>query len=268
MNNLNFKVDREKCIKCGLCINDCIASIINSDNEGYPCVPNESGCIACQHCFAICPKGAISVFNKNPDDSEHVENKISENELAKLIKSRRSCRHFKQENLDIETMNKLKDILNWIPTGVNFRDLHFSVVENIDAMAGIKASLYKKLKFILKFLPLGGILNSYKKAILGGEDVIFRNAPHMIVVSANKNAPCFEIDPIIALSYFELYAQSLGIGTLWCGFAYKTLPLSKDVMKKLQIPKSHKLSYVMLFGKPDVNYSRCIQPEKYDITVL
>lgn len=27
------------------------------------------GCWKCQHCMAVCPKGAISILNKNPDDS-------------------------------------------------------------------------------------------------------------------------------------------------------------------------------------------------------
>ncbi|MBR2525274.1 nitroreductase family protein [bacterium] len=268
MYNLKFTVDKEKCIKCGLCQKDCISKIIQTDTDGYPCVKDETFCISCQHCLAVCPKGAISVFGKNPDNSDEINNTISPEQLENLIKARRSYRIFKQENIDSETMNKLKNILNWAPTGVNFRDLRFTIVENKDTMVEIKETLYKKLKFLFKFIPLKKSLQPFKQAILDGNDVIFRNAPHMIVVSTNKKAPCKEIDPIIALSYFELYAQSLGIGTLWCGFAYKTLPFSKEVMKKLEIPKTHKLSYVMLFGKPDIKYQRAIQPDNHKITVL
>lgn len=268
MKNLNFTVDKEKCIKCGLCEKDCISKIIKNDNDGYPRVLDETSCIGCQHCLAICPKGAISVFGKNPDNSDIIGDMISSEQLENLIKARRSCRIFKQENIDTETMNKLKNILNWAPTGVNFRNLHFTIVENKDTMNNIKELLYKKLRFLLRFVPLKKSLQGFKKAILSGNDVIFRHAPHMIVVSADKNAPCKEIDPVIALSYFELYAQSLGIGTLWCGFAYNTLPFSKEAIKKLEIPQNHKLSYVMLFGKPDIKYQRTIQPDKYQITTL
>lgn len=260
MNKLNFKIDKDKCIKCGLCINDCITKIIKTDNEGFPQVPDETNCIRCQHCFAICPKGAITAFDNNPENILNFGNKPSAEQVETLIKSRRSCRNFKQENIEKETLDKLKDILNWTPTGVNFKDLHFAIVENKDTMTEIKNVLYKKLKFILKFMHVKGHFESYKNAILNGEDVIFRNAPHMIVVSANKKAPCKDIDPIIALSYFEMYAQSLGVGTLWCGLAYKTLPLSKEVMKKFEIPKTHKLAYVLLFGYPNINYQRNIQP--------
>ncbi len=268
MQKLEFKVDKEKCIKCGLCANDCITRIIKTDGDGFPCVSDESNCIGCQHCLAICPRGAVSVFGKNPEDSDDIQNKISHEQLENLIKARRSCRSFKQENVDKETLKKLKNILNWVPTGVNFRDLHFAVVEDMDKMKVLKEKLYKVLKFLLKIIPLKTKLEPYKKAILNGEDIVFRNAPHMIIVSANKNAPCKEVDPIIALSYFELYAQSLGLGTLWCGIASKTLTLSKDVMKEFKIPKNHKLAYVMLFGWPKIAYQRTVQPDKYEITEI
>lgn len=268
MKNLNFKVNKEKCIKCKLCINDCIAKIIDVDNDGYPIVQNEQNCIGCQHCLAICPNAAISIFDKNPDLSASILNFPSSDDMENLIKARRSCRKFKQENVSKETIDKLKNILNWTPTGVNFKDLHFAIVENKDTMDEIKEILYKKLKILFKFLPAKGHIASLKRAVLNNEDVIFRNAPHMIVVSVNKKAPCKEIDPIIALSYFELYAQTLGIGTLWCGYAYNTMPLSREVMQKFNIPKTHQLAYVMLFGYPNIKYQRCIQPESTNITVL
>ena len=69
----------------------------------------------------------------------------------------------------------------------------------------------------------------------------------MIVVSSNLKAPCANIDPIIALSYVELYAQSLGLGTCWCGFAqtcFKLMPENKGLRIALQKPK-----WLMKFGR-------------------
>lgn len=270
MKDLNFQVNKEKCVKCGLCASDCICHIIDTDNDGYPQVKNDDNCIGCQHCFAICPVGAISVFDKKSENS-HLDGtniQISSEQMENLIKMRRSCRQFKNENVNKETLAKLKNILNYTPTGVNYRGLHFSIIENSDKMTELKNILYKKLRFLLKIVPLSKKLKGFKDAILSGKDVIFRNAPHMIVVSVDKKSPCADIDPVIALSYFELYAQTLGIGTLWCGFAFKTLPLCKEIIKQFNIPKNHKLAYVMLFGYPKVSYKREIQPENYEITIL
>ena len=87
----------------------------------------------------------------------------------------------------------------------------------------------------------------------------------MVVVSSPIDAPCVDIDPVIALSYFELYAQSLGVGTCWCGIATWILEALEEFQKRLQIPKTHKLSYTMLFGMPDVKYKRCTQPDEINM---
>ena len=57
-----IKIDKEKCIKCGACIKDCITYSLIKDEEGFAKVATDGDtrCISCQHCFAICPVGAIS----------------------------------------------------------------------------------------------------------------------------------------------------------------------------------------------------------------
>lgn len=266
---LNLKVDKEKCVKCGLCAKDCLVHAIQINEEGYP-YSNATNCLGCQHCLAICPQGAISSFDLNPENSLTKANVASE-EMFKLIANRRSCRQYKHENIDTEKMAKLKDMLNYVPTGCNFKDLHFSIIEDVNVMESVKDDLYTDLQKIVRFMPFGSgsKLKSYKNAIMKrNNDFVFRNAPHAIIVSVNKKAPCKDIDPTIALSYFELYAQTLGLGTLWCGLGYWTIPLSKKVMKRLEIPKTHKIAYVMLFGNPAIDYKRSIQPEKYEFTTV
>ncbi len=135
-------------------------------------------------------------------------------------------------------------------------------------MDEIRLEVNKKLSGFLRFLPLSGWLKMLKDAILDGKDVIFQDAPHMIVVSVDKKSPCANIDPIIALSYFELYAQSLGVGTLWCGFADAAIRMTKSVKSRLNIPKTHKIAYTMLFGYPSRKYARAIQPEKYSYSEI
>jgi nitroreductase len=138
-------------------------------------------------------------------------------------------------------------------------------------MDKIKRYTYKKLlklisnKFTQKY---AGKFIRYKEAFEKGEDIIFREAPHMIVVSSAINAPCANVDPIIALSYIELYANSLGLGTCWCGFAqacFKILPRLSNIVK---IPDGYKPVYVMLLGTPSVKYHRTIVPDEVPIAII
>ena len=87
----------------------------------------------------------------------------------------------------------------------------------------------------------------------------------MIVVSTPKDAPCTNIDPVIALSYFELYAQSLGVSTTWCGIAYYIFNNLPELQHQLEIPDGYNIGYVMLFGYSDLKYQRTTQPEPYKI---
>ena len=266
----NIKFDKEKCIKCGNCAKDCITYSIEINKDGFPQVSQdgESRCISCQHCFAICPTGAIT-FNKNKAENADNINYGKPEDILGVIKSRRSVRQFNQTEISSYNLKKIKEMLPYIPTGCNFNGLHFSFIESKTAMDDIRNYVNKKVlnlisnKFTQKY---AGKFAKYKTAFEKGEDIIFRNAPHMVVVSSAINAPCANVDPIIALSYIELYAQSLGIGTCWCGFAQSCFKILPKLSKMVDIPDGYKPVYVMLLGNPAVKYHRTIIPEKYPIS--
>ena len=263
---MEFNVD-EKCIKCGKCINDCLAKALTFD-ENKNIIFDEKKCIKCQHCLAICPVGALSIDGKNPENSETPNTKAEPEKVLSLIKNRRSFRKYKHENLDTETMNKLKNMLHWTPTGVNNHSLHFAFIDDVEVMDDFRNYANGKLVDFLNSAAIKNIktkFDRYKNAFLRGDDVIFRGAPHMVVVSSPINAPCADIDPTIALSYFELYAQSMGIGTVWCGLAYKLFKMFPDLCEYIEIPEGYKVGYVMLFGPADIEYPRATQPEPFKI---
>ena len=267
MTELNFKVDESKCIHCGLCEKDCIAYVIRQSAGNLPKAINPEKCIKCGHCMAICPVGAISIFNKNPDNSEAVYTQNPEM-ILNLIKSRRSNRLYKKENVDKETLNKLKDMLKWVPTGCNAHSLHFSFIDDIRVMNEFRDYTNRKILNILNNKGLELIVDKFSpfiKHFLDGEDIIFREAPHLIVAANKVTAPCAKQDAIIALSYFELYAQSLGLGTCWCGFADIAIKAFPELIEFLKIPDGYQVEYVMLFGYKNAVYQRTTQNEDVSI---
>ena len=269
MNDLKFNIDENKCIHCGLCAKDCLTGCITFDDNN-PKMSFPDGCIKCQHCMAICPVGAISILDKNPDNSDkiYVQNPDM---ILNLIKSRRSNRLYKNENVSKEDINKLKEMLAFVPTGCNFKGLHYSFIEDVEVMEDFRKHVNEKIVSALTKKPIKAVAEKFamfKKFFLEGDDVIFRGAPHMIVVSNSLKAPCIKEDPIIALSYFELYAQSLGLGTCWCGLAEYALMLFPELSEYLEIPEGYQPSYVMLFGPKEVNYQRTTQPNLASVSVV
>ena len=263
-------VDKEKCLKCALCVKDCIVEVLKTDKEGIPFLDPEleKYCLNCQHCLAVCPAGALSCHGVTPEMCGKPGKLPEPEEMFDLLRMRRSCRQYKDENLPPEVMEKLKSSLAWTPTGCNVHNLFFRIIEDKEEMAYFR----KKSSSMLKFLIRTGIMSliyprfrRYLKEIMGGKDVVYRNAPHMIVAAVPENAPCKEADPWIALSYFDLYAQSLGVGSCWCGFAVHAFKWNRALKKRLALPKGYRIGAVMLFGPPAVTYARPTKPVNFNL---
>ncbi len=267
---LNIKVNKEKCIQCGLCIKDCITNCLEFDSERFAQISEgaEERCLKCGHCAAICPTGALTVEGCKEG---YEVNFANSDDILNTIRSRRSIRQYKEEEISPEIFEKIKAMLPFIPTGCNTNTLHFSFIETKCAMDSIRNEVNSKVLKLLsnKFLSkLTSKFEKFKSNFENGEDIIFRGAPNMVVVSSSIHAPCANVDPIIALSYIELYAQSLGLGTCWCGFAQACLKLMPEACKMVDIPDGYKPVYVMLLGYPDVKYRRTTMPESFPVSEI
>lgn len=260
-----IKIDEKKCIHCGKCINDCLFGCLEFDENKIPRHSSlGSNCIACQHCMAICPVGAFSFNGKNPENSTKVDygNDV---ELLNLIKSRKSIRAYKNENIPQEKFEKIKEMLPFVPTGANINDLHFSIVETKEKMNEIIKLTYEKILTADDNLPL---IQLCKTSYKNGCDIIYRGAPSMIAVAVDTKKAiqgCENADPIIALSYLDLYAPTIGLGTLWCDMALVMANQFPEIYSLLEIPENYTLNYTMLLGIPDVKYQRTAQPEQFSI---
>ena len=89
-------------------------------------------------------------------------------------------------------------------------------------------------------------------------DIIFRGAPHALIVSAPLNTPCPAQDVILALAYFDLLAQSARLGTVWWGMLKMVLETLPELKPLIGLPAGH-VYYAMLFGSPAIRFRRTVQ---------
>lgn len=262
---LQLRIDEEKCIQCGECADDCPRNILSLD-AGYPAVnpKEEEKCIACQHCFTICPTGALSIFGLDPEDSSPLKNALpSPQQLTTLMKGRRSVRRYLEKPVNSSTIAELIEVVANGPTGVNNRQILFTVIESQSVMTTLRKDTIEGIRKIAERDSLPEGLEFYAAIVDAaddGKDVLFRNAPHLLIVSSPTDGPSPEQDCLIALTYFELLAAASGLGTVWNGLCKGALTaLVPELLEQLSIPENHTIGYMMSFGKPAVEYHRTVQ---------
>ncbi len=270
---IDFVVDKDACVKCGECVRVCGRGVIAmSENGPHVVTEKEALCIACQQCLAVCKPGAVSIFGKNPEDSIALKNSfpLPEAELA-LIKGRRSFRCYKQESVSPEQIAQLMDAVFHAPTAAHRRTGGFTLVDDPAVMEAIRVESRSRVANLIQTQGLPEAFAGYEVPFINWtaeNDSIFRGAPHMIIATHHKDnhiGPAEAetsglVDTVISLSYFELMAQTMGLGTVWCGLAKLVFNvLAPDMPALMGIPEDQRIGYVMLFGKPSIKYHRTVQ---------
>jgi nitroreductase/NAD-dependent dihydropyrimidine dehydrogenase PreA subunit len=264
---LQFEVNKPGCIRCGECVFDCPARIIGVGPDGFPAIlpEKEANCIRCEHCLTVCPPGVISILGYNPGDSRPLEGNLPTPEsMETLVMGRRSVRRYRDENVDPLLIQRLLETAWHAPTGVNARQVRFTVIDDREKLMRMRDEVMEGLVSMSKE---GRIPKSYAYFTLFVKvwerqkvDMIFRNAPHLLIATAPKATACPKEDCLIALSYFELLAQSNGIGTVWNGIVKWAIDeMLPGFREKLGIPEDHVFGYAMTFGTPAVSYARTVQ---------
>jgi len=263
---LDFSVNTTTCTRCGECVADCPARIITMD-EGVPTIApdREAACYRCQHCLAICPVAAVSILGHNPGDSRPLAGAFPDpDKLENLIKGRRSVRRYRPENLEPELLQRLLDVAWYAPTGINCRDVLFTVVDDRDKLSRLRDEVMDGLGRMVREERLPAGLEFFADIVRqwdeNGVDTLFRGAPHLLIASAPGQGVSPVPNCLIALSYFELFAQSLGVGTVWNGLSKWAInDLLPETRQRLGIPEDHVIGYVMSFGRPAFQYIRTVQ---------
>jgi ferredoxin len=262
MNKLQFIVDHDLCVHCDACIQDCPRKIIHHIS-GFPGIPpEEDDCLGCQHCLAICPTGAVSIFGLSPTDSIPLDSTAcpTAEKMRTLVCGRRTVRRYSERNVDRGLIDTLLANTAHAPTGGNTCGLTFSVIDSRQELLALLAKIIE----IIETIHADGreipefILDAIRAYRRDGSDEVFRGAPHLLIVTADEKAYCGETDVIIALSYFELMAFTESLGTTWCGFIKFIIDVVPEVRVLLGITPEQPF-YAMAFGIPMVHYSRTVQ---------
>jgi nitroreductase/NAD-dependent dihydropyrimidine dehydrogenase PreA subunit len=263
-------INLEKCIGCGLCVQDCVQKNISIVNE--KAAVQMLACIMCGHCYSICSQNAILV-----EDSAHVEvpyvidsdrKPCSADSYLNSVLSRRSIRTFTEQKVDHDVIDKLITVGRYSHTSANQQNNSYIIIQ--DTLSELRCDVINTLKHMSNsikenpeatplYLNYAAIwdsayeqLNSY----LEGFDCIFHKSNLVLIVNGENDT-----DVAIAATNMENMIYSLGLGMFFSTFikvAIDKNPLLKD---KLGITISKQSLLCMVIGYPNVTYHR-IPPRK------
>lgn len=76
------------------------------------------------------------------------------------------------------------------------------------------------------------------------------------------------VDLTLALSYLDLLAPTMGLGTCWAGLLEGALLSSASLRDEVGIPKEHPYPYPMMLGYPAMKYHRLPERKQPKITIF
>jgi nitroreductase len=161
------------------------------------------------------------------------------NEVLKAIKSRRSIRSYRPEQISREELDLIIEAGIYAPYGPPAQPWHFTVVQSPEAIRRINA--------VSKDAMAKSNVEWIKKFGSNPDIDITHKAPTLIVVSGKKDSLTALTDCSAAVENMLLAAESLNIGSIWLGFAMFCFQ-SEGEAAKLGIPEGYAPVHTAAFG--------------------
>lgn len=267
MTAMSLITVNERCIKCGLCVKECPVYVLKMGEKGPEEVAG-SNCNACGHCVAICPDAAID------NEKAPLERQVDANEFPKLnpqqaeyfLRSRRSIRNYQDKSVAREVLSKLVNIARLAPTASNSQGISYVIVEN-------KQLLEKAAEITIQMAESSPVRYLLEPAIAGyrekGLDSVFRGAPNLIIAVAGKNSLYAKNNAISCLTYLELFAPSLGLGTCWAGIFEHFAAIENSPLANLfNLSEEKTVVGAVMVGYPMYKYRRLVDRNPLEATYI
>ncbi len=173
------------------------------------------------------------------------------NEVLETIKSRRSIRKYRSEQIKNEELDMILEAAIYAPTGHNDQPWHFTVIQNKELIDEMSV----KSKDAMAESPVNWMASMGRAENLH----LFYNAPTVIVVSGKKDAVSPLVDCCAAIQNMLIAAESLDIGSCWVGLV-KFFFENPENVAKFNLPENYEPYYAVCLGYKDS--SNNIAPER------
>ena len=243
--------------------------------------------LGCGHCAAVCPVKAVTVgfvngealkFGTVEGAEEYLEpGAFDTASLLRLMRSRRSCRNYRERPVPRELLEDLVRFGTTAPSGTNCQLWTFTILpdrESVQALAEAVARFFRALnrkaenpalRLMAKIFmgdALGAYYREWHESVRDGlrlwdeegKDLLFHGAPALLLVGSRPGATCPVEDTHLACQNILLAAHAMGLGTCMVGIVVEALKHDPSIPGLLGIPAEEKTLAAITLGYPDETY--------------
>jgi nitroreductase/NAD-dependent dihydropyrimidine dehydrogenase PreA subunit len=262
-------VDREKCLHDGICVASCPMLLLELEGARADAVPTSTKgeqCVRCGHCVSVCPSGALALTSLARSELNPVraEFRIEPAQAEQLLQARRSIRRYREQLVPRELIERALDSARYAPSGVNLQPVAWTVLSGRDRVHELAAGVLEWARALVEQShPLAVRLNfgRFLASWAAGEDEILRRAPHVVLAHTPVGDAAGPGAAVIAMTYFQIAATAIGLGTCWAGYLQIALGMSPAIVKLAAVPDGRQVHAASMLGYAKHAYA-AIPPRK------
>jgi nitroreductase/NAD-dependent dihydropyrimidine dehydrogenase PreA subunit len=258
-----IEIDETRCKRDGFCANECPSGLIRLAEGSFPkAVPGaEKLCMRCGHCVAVCPHGALSHNDIPVQGCPSIRDNLvlDREQVVQLLRSRRSIRQYRRQPVEEEKIQELIEVARYAPTGGNTQTVEWWVYTDRKDIRRFAELTAEWIRQVLQTVPARNLPPYFPPILTGwdaGRDTILRDAPVLILAMAPAESPNGLVEVSIALTYLQLAALPMGLGTCWAGLIQRALLQYPPLKEAFGLPQKTVNHYPTMLGYPKTGYSR------------
>ena len=274
-------IDQDVCQKCGLCVEACIhMKLEQPDKNAPPRVAKDMDCIACGHCVAMCPTGALShsAFSPNSIRPLSMDLLPTADQMMEALRARRSYRKFKDERIPRETLEQVIEAARLAPSAHNTQTTSYVVVDDPEMLKRVVDLAIRFLDGMAKYfrhpvkgriarlmggdqvrgvMPMIPVFEGVVELAKSGEELpMLLDAPAWIVFYSAKNAGYGKVNASVAMQNAMLMADRLGLGTFYTGFLLVPNMRGFAIHDLLGLDHDQEIHGALAVGVPRLEYKK------------
>lgn len=249
-------VDPARCLHDGICVANCPMSLLelaDSPAGRLPTSTKGERCLRCGHCLAVCRGEALALTTLPRSELRKLqrEHDIAPEQAEQLLQARRSIRCYREQRVPRSLIERALDSARFAPSGLNQQPVAWTIVvgrEQVHALAGavrdFAAGLLAQHHPLAERFDFVRFVTDWDQ----GRDTILWRAPVVVLAHTPAGDPTGSGSATIAMTYFQLAAAALGLGTCWAGYLLIALAMAPVVAQLAGVPAGRQAHAASLLG--------------------